>query len=85
MPYLDAVNVDIKSSEDKFYKQYCGARVENVLESARDYYDNGVWVELTTLAIPTLTDKEEMFTKIAKFIKTDLSENVPWHISAFSG
>ena len=42
-------------------------------------------MELTTLAVPTLSDDEEMFRKIAKFIKTEMSEDVPWHISAFSG
>lgn len=28
MPYLDAANVDIKSSEDLFYTRYCGGKRE---------------------------------------------------------
>ena len=26
-PYLDAINIDIKSFDDEFYKENCGARV----------------------------------------------------------
>lgn len=85
IPYLDAVNVDIKSSRDDFYRKNSGARLAPVLNSAKKYFSKGVWVELTTLAVPTLSDDEEMFHSIAQFIKNELNEDVPWHISAFSG
>jgi len=46
---------------------------------------SGVWVEITTLSIPTLSDSEEMFKNIAKFIYNELGPETPWHISQFSG
>jgi pyruvate formate lyase activating enzyme len=46
---------------------------------------SGVWVEITTLVIPTLSDSEEMFEKIAKWIYENLGPETPWHVSQFCG
>jgi len=85
IPYLDADNIDIKGFDDKFYKEVCGGRLQPVLDTAKLMKKSGVWVEITTLAIPTLSDSEEMFRKIAKFIYKELGPETPWHISQFSG
>ena len=85
IPYLDAINIDIKSFSDEFYKENCGARLQPVLDTAKLMKKSGVWVEITTLVIPTLSDSEEMFRNIAKFIKEELGPETPWHISQFSG
>jgi pyruvate formate lyase activating enzyme len=42
----------------------------------------GIWIEITTLLIPTLNDSKENLTKIAEFIK-DLGSEIPWHVSRF--
>jgi pyruvate formate lyase activating enzyme len=85
IPYLDAVNIDIKSFSEEFYRDICGARLQPVLETAALMKKSGVWLEITTLAIPTLSDSEKMFKDIAVFIKNKLGEETPWHISCFSG
>jgi pyruvate formate lyase activating enzyme len=85
MPYLDAINIDIKSFDDKFYHENCGARIEPVFENCKTILKNNIWLETTTLLIPTLTDNEKTLHKIANFIKNDLGDSVPWHVSAFSG
>jgi len=85
IPYLDANNIDIKSFSEEFYKENCGARLQPVLDTAKLMKKSGIWVEITTLAIPTLSDSEQMFRDIAKFIKTELGLETPWHISQFSG
>ncbi len=85
IPYLDANNIDIKGFSDEFYKEVCGGRLKPVLDTARQMKKSGVWVEITTLVIPTLSDNKEMFRGIAKFIKDDLGPETPWHISQFSG
>jgi len=85
MPYLDANNIDIKSFSDEFYKEQCGARLNPVLETAKQMKKAGIWIEITTLIIPTLSDSEEMFKKIALFIKNELGTETPWHVSQFSG
>jgi pyruvate formate lyase activating enzyme len=81
-PYLDAANVDLKSFQEKFYKEICGAKLKPVLESLRWMRQFGIWVEITTLVIPTVNDSDEEFEEIAQFI-VSLGPEVPWHISAF--
>jgi pyruvate formate lyase activating enzyme len=81
-PFLDAANVDLKSYQEKFYKEVCGARLQPVLENLRVMKALGIWVEITTLVIPTLNDSEREFEEIAQFILS-LGAEVPWHLSAF--
>ncbi|NWF86977.1 AmmeMemoRadiSam system radical SAM enzyme [Candidatus Bathyarchaeota archaeon] len=81
-PYLDANNIDLKSFSDEFYRKVCRARLEPVLNSIRLHREFNIWIEITTLVIPSLNDSEENFRKIAEFIK-NLDENIPWHVSAF--
>ncbi len=42
----------------------------------------GIWVEVTTLILPTLNDSEKEFEEIAQFVFS-LGPEVPWHLSAF--
>lgn len=81
-PYLNGANVDLKSIREKFYKEVCGARLGPVLENLRTMKSLGIWVEITTLVIPTLNDSEKEFEEIAQFILS-LGAEVPWHLSAF--
>jgi len=83
--YLDAINIDIKSFDDKFYRENCGARLGPVLENCKAVVKSKIWLETTTLIIPTLSDDEKMLEKIARFVKNKLGDFVPWHVSAFSG
>ncbi len=79
---LDAANVDIKAFNENFYKKICGAKLAPVLESVEYMRSLGIWVEVTTLVIPTFNDTEDELRSIAKWIyKTDKS--IPWHLSAF--
>ncbi len=81
-PHLDAANVDLKSFDETFYKRVCSARLKPVLENLKLMREMGIWVEITTLVIPTLNDSDQEFDGIAQFILT-LGPEVPWHVSAF--
>jgi len=81
-PFLDAANVDLKSFREKFYKEVCGARLKPILENLKRMREMGIWVEITTLVIPTLNDSGQEFEEIAQFILS-LGPEVPWHLSAF--
>jgi len=81
-PYLHAANVDLKGFNDRRYKEICGARLKPVLDNIRLMKEMGIWVEVTTLIIPTLNDSEEELREIAKFIK-EIDDGIPWHVSAF--
>ncbi len=81
-PYLDGINIDLKSFSEDFYRDICGGRLKPVLENIGLARELGIWVEVTTLIIPTLNDTREEITEIARFIK-DTGESIPWHISQF--
>ena len=85
LPYLDAINIDLKFFDNKNYQKNCGGKLQPILENLKAFKKFGVWLEITTLSIPTLSDSEEMFTAMARFIKKELGPQTPWHISAFSG
>jgi pyruvate formate lyase activating enzyme len=82
-PFLDAANIDLKSSDDRFYMTNCGGTLQPVLEGLKLLKKNNVWLEITTLIIPGLTDDERMLKKIAEFIYRDLGAETPWHVSQF--
>lgn len=84
-PYMDAANVDLKGFTDEFYQKNCGGRLEPVLETLKRMKKKKIWVEVTTLVIPTLNDTGEVFKKIANFIKKGLGPETPWHVTQFSG
>jgi pyruvate formate lyase activating enzyme len=80
--WLDAANVDLKSFRDDFYKRHCGASLGPVLETLGGMKKRGIWVEVTTLIIPTLNDDDGELKDIAAFVRS-LGEDVPWHVSRF--
>jgi len=82
-PYLDAANVDLKAFTDDFYRKVCGARLQPVLDSLKVMKELGIWVEVTTLVIPTLNDSEAELHDIATFIARELGPETPWHVSRF--
>jgi len=81
-PYLDAINIDLKSFSDEFYRKNCGGHLQPVLDAIKLYKSLGAWVEITTLVIPTLNDSTEDFRELAEFIKS-VGAEIPWHISQF--
>jgi len=74
--------VDLKSFREDFYKKVCGAKREPVLKTLKLMKKLGIWLEITTLIIPTLNDSDEELKEIAAFILA-LGEETPWHLSRF--
>jgi pyruvate formate lyase activating enzyme len=81
-PHLDAINIDLKAFGDKFYKEICGVCLKPVLETIECMKALGVWLEVTTLIIPGLTDFEKKLRDIALFLKS-VGQEVPWHVTKF--
>ncbi len=82
-PYLDAANVDLKSFNDSFYRHVCGATLQPVLDALQKMKQAGIWLEVTTLIIPTYNDSADELRDIARFIARQLGVETPWHVSAF--
>lgn len=82
-PYLDAINIDLKAFTEKFYQEICGARLKPVLENLIDVKKRGIHLEIATLIIPDKNDSEKELKQMAEFIRKELGDNVPWHVSRF--
>ncbi len=81
---MDAANVDLKGFTDDFYVKYCGARLQPVLDTLVYLVkETDVWVELTTLIIPTLNDSDEELRRLSEWVMSALGPDVPLHFSAF--
>ncbi len=83
LPYLDAANIDYKGPNDEIYLTYCGGKATQVMENMKYLQNAGVHLEITTLVIPGINDKEEQLSEIAHTITSELGKDVPWHITRF--
>ncbi len=81
LPYLSAYKIDLKTMQDKQYRQ-CGGILNNVLDGIRMAHDLGLWVEVVTLVIPGYNDSTEELMDAARYIKS-VSADIPWHVTAF--
>lgn len=81
--WLDAANVDLKAFRDETYRRTIGARLQPVLDSLERMKALGIWVEVTTLLIPTLNDDPGELREAAAFIAETLGKETPWHLSRF--
>lgn len=84
IPYLDAVNIDLKSFDEKFYQKNCKAKLAPILKNLKTLKQEQVHIELTTLIIPGLSSEIEMLSELAEFIASELDPETPWHVSRFS-
>ena len=82
LPYIKAMNIDLKAIRPEFYDQHCGARLEPVLRNIRSVREAGVHLELTNLLIPGLNDSEANINSLVDFV-ADLDKNIPLHFSAY--
>ena len=80
-PLVDAYKVDLKSFNDKHYRELGGV-LENVLAGIRGLKQRGFWVEIVTLLVPTFNDDPEELKRMAEFL-VGVDPLMPWHITAF--
>ena len=81
--YMDAADVDLKAFTEDFYSRICGGRLKPVLDALVVLKQEGVWLEITNLVIPTLNDDMRMIKDMSKWIVKNLGPDVPIHFSRF--
>jgi len=80
---LDAMNVDVKAFDEKFYRKTCKARFEPVLNTCTLAKELSIHIELTYLVIPTLNDSLDEIKDFCRWIVDKLGEDTPVHFSRF--
>ncbi|MCP4649922.1 MAG: AmmeMemoRadiSam system radical SAM enzyme [PVC group bacterium] len=82
-PYITAMNVDLKGFSENYYNEICSGNLKTVLNSLCTIKEQGVWLELTNLLIPTLNDSTKKIKEMCSWIKNNLGNDVPIHFSRF--
>jgi pyruvate formate lyase activating enzyme len=80
-PWTDCYKIDLKSMNDKNYRQLGGV-VDNILETVKMVHERGFWEEIVTLVIPGFNDSTDELRRAAEFIAA-VSPDIPWHVTAF--
>lgn len=81
LPFIDAMNIDVKSMEPDFYKRICRSELAPVLETCRRAGAR-CHVEITNLVVPTLNDSDELIGELVDFVH-GLGPDTPLHFSAY--
>jgi pyruvate formate lyase activating enzyme len=83
--YLDCWRVDIKGFSDKLYKGLAGVphwrEILEVTKRAKDKWN--MHIEVVTNIVPTLNDDDEQLMALATWVKNELGELTPWHVTRF--
>lgn len=82
VPWVRAINVDLKCFNPETYRNVLGGRLEGVLETLARLHESGIWIEITTLLVPGMNDSPEEIEAIADFI-ANLDPKIPWHLSRY--
>lgn len=80
-PWTDCYKIDLKSMNDKNYRQLGGV-IDNILETVKMVHERGFWEEIVTLVIPGFNDSTDELRRAAEFIAS-VSPDIPWHVTAF--
>ncbi len=80
-PWLDLFKVDLKSFDDRHYRQL-GGRLQPILDTIRALHQMGIWMEVVTLLVPGFNDSNEELHRLTEFL-AGVSADIPWHVTAF--
>ena len=80
---LDAVKIDLKSFNEKFYEEMAAADLQPVLEAIKTIKASGRWLEIVNLVIPGRNDAPKELEAMCRWIKDNVGADVPVHFTRF--
>lgn len=78
----DAFSITLKGYTEDFYRDICGARLDKVWEAIRTIARAKRWMEIVTLIVPGLNDRQEGLRYLANAL-AKLDQNIPLHYLRF--
>jgi len=84
--YIDAMSIDLKAFSETSYKNLTDV---NGLEAVKKtikwvHAQPNIHLEIVTNVVTTMNDSEAELKALAKWIKDELGDKVPWHITSFT-
>ena len=80
---LDQVVVDLKGFCPYIYREYYGGCLDSVLRTLKIIKEEGAWLEITNLVIPTVNDCMDDIKAMSEWILDNLGPDVPLHFTRF--
>lgn len=81
LPYIDAMNIDLKGFNNKFYNDICGGNLEPVLRTI-EICAKYIHLEVTTLLVTGENDNLEEVENISMFL-SNIDKNIPLHLTRY--
>ena len=82
LPYVDAMNVDIKSMRPEFYRELCRGTAEPPRRTVEMAKEHGCVVEVTNLVIPNWNDGEDDLQALVDWV-AGIDADIPLHFSRY--
>src|SRR5699024_1115517 len=79
LPYIDAMNIDLKSMTNDFYKNICKGSLEPVMRTI-EIAAKSTHVEITNLVIEGKNSRDEELEELGQWVAS-IDENIPLHLS----
>ena len=81
LPFIHAMNIDVKSFSKNFYKDICKGKLEDVKRTV-EVSSSKCHVEVTTLVVPGKNDNPEEVEQLASWLG-GINPEIPLHLSRF--
>ncbi len=83
LKHMDAVTIDLKAFNEKFYGDISSSELEPVLHTLKTVRSSGRHLEIVNLVIPTLNDDPSDLKRMCHWIRNSLGKDVPLHFNRF--
>jgi pyruvate formate lyase activating enzyme len=81
LQYTDAMNIDVKAFNEKYYKEICGGTLRDVQKTVETAADK-VHIEITTLIVPGYNDSLEEIKGLAHWL-SGINPSIPLHLTRY--
>lgn len=83
LKFTDGIVVDLKAFSNKTYRELTKGNLEQVKRFLKTVHSNGTFLEIVNLVVPGYNDNSKDIEALIRFVKEDLSPDVPLHFSRF--
>lgn len=80
---MDAANIDLKSFSEDIYLKLNAGKLQTILNTLKILHEEGVWLEITNLVVPSWTDDFDMIKEMCDWLYQNDLHNYPLHFSRF--
>lgn len=80
---IDAATIDVKAFDDAYYRQYCDGGLRPVLNTLVAAREAGIWLEVSNLVVPGMTDDAGRLRELSAWIHRELGPDTPLHFLRF--